>query len=212
MAQQEDGWPLGLLQPMNARVIGLGRNHDRNGSISFSTLITGSPPSSSTDSTSDLDSQSTGSFFRDRSITLGSLMGVSSILELSRRSMRGRPSENQREKKNCKSKPWLFSLCSKLNTDAVSMSNGTPSLGHFLESERRAATTYRRNPGPLSYRPDDFSQDPNTLFVSGHVVPAQSSSWLDSHGEKRSKSDLFENGNGYGAPLLLSCLCGQLIE
>lgn len=103
--------------------------------------------------------QSTGSFFRDRSITLGSLMGVSSILELSRRSMRGRPSENPRGKKNCKSKPWLFSLCSKLNTDAVSMSNnGTPSLGHFLESERRAATTYRRNPGPLAYGPDDFSQ------------------------------------------------------
>lgn len=42
---------------MNARVIGLARNHDRNGSISFSTLITGSPPTSSTDSTSDLDSQ-----------------------------------------------------------------------------------------------------------------------------------------------------------
>lgn len=102
--------------------------------------------------------QSTGSFFHDRSITLGSLMGVSSILELSRRSMRGRPSENLRGKKNCKSKPWLFSLCSKLNTDAVSMSNGTPSLGHFLESERRAATTCRRNPGPVTYGTDDFSQ------------------------------------------------------
>ncbi|KAG5550205.1 hypothetical protein RHGRI_015235 [Rhododendron griersonianum] len=156
--------------------------------------------------------ESTGSFFRDRSITLGSLMGVSSILELSRRSMRGRPSENLRGKKNWKSKPWLFSLCSKLNTDAVSMSNGTPSLGHFLESERRAATTYRRNPGPVAYGPDDFSQDPNSLFVGGHIAPAQSSSWLDSNGERRSSRDLLENGNGYGAPLLLSCLCGQLIE
>ncbi|KAE9447802.1 hypothetical protein C3L33_20301, partial [Rhododendron williamsianum] len=104
-------------------------------------------------------------------------MGVSSILELSRRSMRGRPSENLRGKKNWKSKPWLFSLCSKLNTDAVSMSN-----------------------------------DPNSLFVGGHIAPAQSSSWLDSNGERRSSRDLFENGNGYGAPLLLSCLCGQLIE
>lgn len=54
--------------------------------------------------------------------------------------------------------------------------------------------------------------DPNSLFVSGHIAPAQSSSWLDSNGERRSSRDLFENGNGYGAPLLLSCLCGQLIE
>lgn len=49
--QQEDGWPLGL-QPLSLRV-GLVRNH---GSVSFNTLLTGSP-SSSTDSSSDLDTQ-----------------------------------------------------------------------------------------------------------------------------------------------------------
>ncbi|KAA8516437.1 hypothetical protein F0562_016730 [Nyssa sinensis] len=149
MAQQEDGWPLGL-QPLNVRV-GLVRNRDVNGSVSFSTLLTGSP-TSSTDSSSDLDTESTGSFFRDESITLGSLIGVSSILELSRRSIRG-----------------------------MSMNNA-PSLGHFLEAERRAASIYRRNQSPTTYGPDDFSHvppvsDPNSLFVSGHVAPPPSSSW-----------------------------------
>ncbi|XP_057470611.1 uncharacterized protein LOC130759495 [Actinidia eriantha] len=183
MAQQEDGWPLGL-QPLNARV-GLVRNHDRNGSISFSTLLTAS---SSTQSSSDLDTESTGSFFRDKSITLGTLMGVSSILELSRRSMRLRPPETLREKKSYKSKPWLFSLCSKLSTDAVSMSN-TPSLGHFLEAERRAASVFRQNTVP----PAPSGQ--GSMFVG-----------------ERSNREMFEQGSGYGAPLLLSCLCRQLIE
>ncbi|KAK9098551.1 hypothetical protein Syun_025596 [Stephania yunnanensis] len=49
---QEEGWPSGL-QPLNMRV-GLVRTRDFSGSISFNTLITGSP-SSSTDSSSDLD-------------------------------------------------------------------------------------------------------------------------------------------------------------
>ncbi|KAF5953771.1 hypothetical protein HYC85_006627 [Camellia sinensis] len=215
---QEDGWPLGL-QPLNARV-GLVRNRDRNGSISFSTLLTGSP-TSATDSSSDLDTESTGSFFRDKSITLGSLIGVSNILELSRRSMRGRvPSETSREKRGFKQRPWLFSLCSKLSTDAVNMNNNnnnnTPSLGHLLEAERRvSATTYRRNQSPVrTYEPGDFSHvsDPNSLFVAGHVAPPpdQASSWLDSNGENLSNTKMFEHGNGYGTPLLLSCLCGQL--
>lgn len=51
---QEEGWPLGL-HPLNVRV-GLVRNRDINGSLSFNTLITRSP-SSSTDSSSDLDTQ-----------------------------------------------------------------------------------------------------------------------------------------------------------
>ncbi|THG01079.1 hypothetical protein TEA_007516 [Camellia sinensis var. sinensis] len=238
MAQQEDGWPLGL-QPLNARV-GLVRNRDRNGSISFSTLLTGSP-TSATDSSSDLDTEnlmesgyginelcfnfsqnlmesgygewlrkcfkSTGSFFRDKSITLGSLIGVSNILELSRRSMRGRvPSETSREKRGFKQRPWLFSLCSKLTTDAVNMNNNnnnnTPSLGHLLEAERRvSATTYRRNQSPVrTYEPGDFSHvsDPNSLFVAGHVAPPpdQASSWLDSNGENLSNTKMFEHGNG----------------
>ncbi|KAJ4704695.1 60S Ribosomal protein [Melia azedarach] len=152
MAQQEDGWPLGL-RPLNARV-GLVRNRNFSGSVSFSTLLTDSP-SPSTASSSDLDTESTGSFFHDKSITLGSLIGVSNILELSRRST-GRRTENLRDHRNCKFKPWLFSLCSKLTTDAVN-TNNTASLGHFLEAERRAASICRRNQSPANYRPNDFS-------------------------------------------------------
>ncbi|KAL3839536.1 hypothetical protein ACJIZ3_024127 [Penstemon smallii] len=202
MAQQEEGWPLGL-QPLNVRAGHLVRNRDLNGSsLSFNTLLSGSPISS-TDSSSDLDTESTGSFFHDKSITLGSLIGISSILELSRRSTRGRITEpTSRNKKNYKSKTWFLSLCSRLSTDAVSINN-SPSLGHFLEAERRAASSYRRNPSPISYGPDDFSHvlDPNSLFVGGNIAPPpppppQSSSWIDSSGAD-------------GAPLLLSCLCGN---
>ncbi|XP_019187972.1 PREDICTED: uncharacterized protein At3g17950 [Ipomoea nil] len=183
MAQQEDGWPLGL-QPLSLRV-GLVRNNQ--GSLSFNTLLTASPPSSSTHSSSDLDTQSTGSFFHDKSIALGSLLGISSILEFSRRSTRGRAAEplSLGNKKGKKCKIWLFSLCSKLSTDAVmtaSMNATTSmagsSLAHFLEAERKASATICREAA------SDLT--PNHQFIAGN-------------GE----------GNGHGT-LLVSCLCGHL--
>lgn len=209
MAQQEDGWPLGL-QPVNLRV-GLVRNRNLSGSVSFSTLLTASP--TNTDSSSDLDTESTGSFFHDKSITLGSLIGLSSILDLSRRSTRGRMSETLKDKKNYKSKTWLFSLCSRLNTDAVCMKD-TPSLGHFLEAERRAATGYRRNQSPTIPGPDDFSNalpvpDTNSLFIGDQVAP-RSSTPLGSEDGGQSNRDLLEHDNGYG--VLFPCLCGQLLK
>ncbi|GAU21835.1 hypothetical protein TSUD_176810, partial [Trifolium subterraneum] len=164
----EEGWPLGL-RLLNSR-IGVVRNGDFSGSVSFSTLLSGSP-THSTYSSSDLDTQSTGSFFHDRSITLGSLIRISSFLELSRRSSRGRVIDSSKEnKKNQRFKPWLFSLCSKLSTDAV-IGNDAPSLGHYLEAERKAATTYRRNQYSASYGSNGFSpiQDSNSLFVGSQV-------------------------------------------
>ncbi|XP_014498109.1 uncharacterized protein At3g17950-like isoform X1 [Vigna radiata var. radiata] len=162
MAQQEEGWPLGL-RFLNSR-LGLVRNG--SGSASFSTVLTASH-TPSTDSSSDLDTESTGSFFRDNSITLGSLIGISSFLELSGRSTRGRMVEPSKDSKRIhKLKPWLFSLCSRLSTDAVS-GNDAPSLGHYLEAERRAASTYRRNQCPTTYGPNVFSpiQDSTSLLV-----------------------------------------------
>ncbi|OAY43594.1 uncharacterized protein LOC110620702 [Manihot esculenta] len=209
MVLQETGWPLGL-RPLNAR-IGLVRNQELSGSNSFSTLLTGSP-SFTADSSSDLDTESTGSFFHDKSITLGSLIRVSSILELSRRSTRRiRTAETLRDKNNCKSKPWFFSLCSKLSSDDVN-ENDTPSLGHFLEEERRAANIHRRE-SPMLNGPDDFSpvlpnRDLNSLFVGGQVA----SSSLGADGGRRSSTELLEQGSGYGFTLIFSCLCGQLIE
>lgn len=166
MAQQEEGWPLGL-RFLNSR-IGLVRNG--SGSASFSTVLTASH-TPSIDSSSDLDTESTGSFFHDKSITLGSLIGISSFLELSRRSTRGRMMEPSRDNKKIhKLKPWLFSLCSRLTTDAVS-GNDAPSLAHYLEAERRAASTYRRNQFPATYGPNGFSpiQDSTSLLVRSQI-------------------------------------------
>lgn len=115
--------------------------------------------------------QSTGSFFHDNSITLGSLIGISSFLELSRRSTRGRMVEPSKDNKRIhKLKPWLFSLCSRLSTDAV-IGNDAPSLGHYLEAERRAASTYRRNQCPTTYGPNGFSpiQDSTSLLVRSQI-------------------------------------------
>ncbi|XP_073158234.1 uncharacterized protein At3g17950-like [Henckelia pumila] len=203
MAEQEEGWPLGL-QPLNLR------NRELNTSLSFNTLLTRSPLSSSL-SSSDLDIQSTSSFFHDRSITLGSLIGISNILELSRRSTRRRLPEPAavRNKKNYKSRTWFLSLCSRQSTDAVTMNT---SLGHFLETERRAAAgaNYRRSnvPSPLAYGVDDFSpgSDSNPLFDGGRVAPPQLGSWAD---ERTLSRDLPSHANGDGTPLLLSCLCGN---
>ncbi|KEH22841.1 hypothetical protein MtrunA17_Chr7g0237941 [Medicago truncatula] len=147
MAQQEEGWPFGL-RLLNSRV-GVMRNGDFSGSVSFSTLLSGSP-TPSTYSSSDLDTQSTGSFFHDKSITLGNLIRVSSFLQLSRRSSRGRVMDSSNDnKRNHKQKPWLFSLCCNLSTDAVN-GNDAHSLGHYLEAERKAASTYRRIQFPTS--------------------------------------------------------------
>ncbi|XP_038877635.1 uncharacterized protein LOC120069886 [Benincasa hispida] len=161
MAQQDDGWPLGL-RLLNARV-GLLENRDFPGSISFNTLPTGSPISF-TDS-SDLDSESSGSFFHAKSITLGSLIGGSTprIMELSRRSSRGGSTEASlgldRKINNYfkfKSKPWLFSLCCKLSTDAV-IATRTRSLAHFLEVERRrTAAAAASHPPPIAERTNNM--------------------------------------------------------
>ncbi|KAL6138718.1 hypothetical protein ACLB2K_063997 [Fragaria x ananassa] len=216
MANQDEGWPLGL-RPLNARV-GLMRREFSAGSASFSTLITGSPTSTAS---SDLDTESTRSIFHDNGITLGSLIGVSSIFDLSRRSSMGRRTiEASKGKKNSKTKHWLLSLCSKLTPEDVDVSN-TPSLGHFLEAERRgSASTDRRNPRPTEYGPDDFSpavpvSEANGLFVDGVVAAAQpprASESADNGGTISINEELIEYGNGFRTPLLVSCMCGQLVK
>ncbi|KAG5017950.1 hypothetical protein JHK85_024086 [Glycine max] len=166
--REEEGWPLGL-RFLNSR-IGLMRNG--SGSASFSTVLTTSH-TPSTDSSSDLDTESTGSLFHDDSITLGSLIGISSFFELSRRSTRGRMVEPSKDNKRIhKLKPWLFSLCSRLSTDAV-IGNDAPSLGHYLQAERRGASTYRRNQFPTTYGPNGFSpiQDSTSLLVGSQIDP-----------------------------------------
>jgi hypothetical protein len=158
--------------------------------------------------------QSTGSFFHDKSITLGSLIGVSTILEFSRRSIRGRKTEPLKEKKqsSSKSRIWFFSLCLRDNsTDDAKRVKNPSSLGQFLAVERRAADDYRRNyQNPAITGPDEVLglaqpfAEPNSLFVDGRIAPPQTGSDME-----RRKDGGVEHGNGVGVPLLCSCMCGQ---
>lgn len=126
--------------------------------------------------------------------------------------MRRAATESLRDQKNYKSKTWLFSLCSKLNTDAVN-TNNTPSLGHFLEVERRAASNFRRNQNVAIYERNDFSSasNPNSLLADGQIATHSNAS-LGTDSETGSNRGLLEHGNGSGAPLLFSCIRGQLVE
>lgn len=146
--------------------------------------------------------QSTASFFHDRSVTLGNLMGVSSILEFSRRSRRrGKILSDPlgtKTKPYPKSKAWClgFCLCQKDHGDVIDVSrnNNIVPLGHFLEVERRAAQDHSRGQhSPFIYGADEltlaqpFQQSSNSLFVDGQIIPpTMSSPWSHSYtNEKR---------------------------
>jgi hypothetical protein len=79
------------------------------------------------------------SFPNNQSRTLGSLIGIASMLEFSNRSIN---LGNTTTKRNLKIKD-LFSLCLRSNLDEDSVARA-PSLGRFLEMERSANNTQRR--------------------------------------------------------------------
>ncbi|KAL9256253.1 hypothetical protein AKJ16_DCAP17919 [Drosera capensis] len=83
---------------------------------------------------------STESFYQDRSISLGNLIGISTILHISRISTRGnRPvSANTNSKKNINGRfTWLFTLCLKPACNDHTRTTDNKSLASFLEQERR---------------------------------------------------------------------------
>ncbi|KAM6568099.1 hypothetical protein CsatB_016084 [Cannabis sativa] len=158
------------------------------------------PPSSPTNSSissSDLDTESTGSFFHDRSTTLGTLMGVSfpaitfrapsqrhreTPLSTSAingaRTMSG--SRRRSNKSNATSsssvaerrRRW-WSLCRDEN-DA----KPTASLGDFLENERRfgdgafyGATAELEGVVVVNDDDDDRRRNGRLLFADGRVLP-----------------------------------------
>ncbi|GAB2274358.1 hypothetical protein Dimus_009122 [Dionaea muscipula] len=201
MAHQEEGWPLGL-PPLNVG-IGLERARDYRGPLSFNTILTCSP-TSSTASTSDLDTESTGSFFHDRSVTLGSLIGASSILELAGRSVRGRRPEPLKAKRPCKSKAWCLSLCSRNSTDAMDIDNApSPAVDNNASSN----DSKRNRSSIADHGANEISlvqpmAEANTLFVNGQIAPPRCSS---------SEAESCRSGaNVHGLlPALFSFVCGQ---
>ncbi|MED6116987.1 hypothetical protein PIB30_105523, partial [Stylosanthes scabra] len=145
-------------------------------------------------------------------ITLGSLIGISSFLQLSRRSttttMEEPPSSNNIRKNHHKlMKPyWLFSLCSKLNTDAVIVHSDAdaPSLGLYLEAERRTArNNQRRNQCQEIYVPNDFDtiQYSNSLFHGDQVAAVQSPDSLDE--EEEATREWEQSNNRFGVKTFL---------
>ncbi|CAN4121026.1 unnamed protein product [Withania somnifera] len=201
--EKEEGWPLGL-QPLNLRI---GLDISRGGSTSFNTSLSDSL-TSSTDFSSDLDTESAGSFFHDRNTTLGSLIGVSSVVSLSRRSTRGRQNGVTTEVQKLQSTVMMIR-----NSD-----RNAPSLGHFLAVERRAANEHNRSTthhSPLIYGHDEFAmtlpnRDQNSLFANGQIAPPQLSPWIGSDVENRQRAnrELDHDAHGQGAPLLFPCMCG----
>ncbi|KAM0948277.1 hypothetical protein DsansV1_C07g0076581 [Dioscorea sansibarensis] len=108
-ALQENGWPLGLVQPVNV-IMAL----EPIGNLDFSGSLSSSNPSITS---SDSETESSISFFNDRSITLGSLIGFTSIvkteslslgyfLEVERRDSNSSPLEKKSSSNSC----WLC-LC-----------------------------------------------------------------------------------------------------
>uniref|UniRef100_A0A1D1YS61 Uncharacterized protein At3g17950 n=1 Tax=Anthurium amnicola TaxID=1678845 RepID=A0A1D1YS61_9ARAE len=166
--QQEDGWPLGL-QFMNGRIGGASRDVDFSGSVSFNTLFSGHE-TSPTDASSDLETESTGSAaFHDRSTTLGSLTGITGLLDLSSRSFRNwRQRCVRNSSKSSQKKPrarFFFSLCARSHVDSEAAGGGggskISSLGYFLEVERRACEAHTRNRRrrvPISYEADGVGE------------------------------------------------------
>lgn len=174
MADQNDGWPL-RLNPLHVRDR-IMENHMLTEPNAFSSLIAVSP-SISSDSSSDLDTESTGSFFYDKSITLGNLIGLQSDLAVSTRVIDGQehPSSEtpRRHKRNSRSKSW-WGLCG--SSGGCNETNMPPSLGQFLEVERRVAASNRREKMYLNMMYDEFAAgqttfDSNPLFADGQILP-----------------------------------------
>ncbi|CAH9109159.1 unnamed protein product [Cuscuta epithymum] len=205
-AMQGEGWPLGL-RPLSLRVV---RNRDHYleaSTSSFNTTLLGDSPAASSSVSSAFDTESTGSsFFLDRSTTLGTLIGITRIMNLSRRSTRETVIETVDKKHN-----WsrCFSMCPTKSTDAADMTSirshkaGAP-LGHFLAVERSDANRNDRiiHHNPMVYGPDEYDVgqkdiEPNSLFSDGHIAPPQVS--------KRT----MESENEHSVPLVLfPCICG----
>lgn len=139
------GWPLGL-HPMNAAATRLSM---ASGTSAF--LI--STPSLSS-SSSDLDTESTSSFFPEKSTTLGSLIGIHSSSQLAfvegttSPTTEGDTTRRKRTKGHTRSRTcWSMLACGRsLLNDAIDVS---PSLAHFLSRERAETLSPRHNNGTV---------------------------------------------------------------
>ncbi|XP_031501549.1 uncharacterized protein At3g17950-like [Nymphaea colorata] len=174
MAQQNDGWPLGL-QPLHVRVR-LMENRVLTEANAFNTLIAVSPSVSSR-SSSDLDTVSTTSFLHEKSITLGNLIGLPRELEVSSARIDVQDVQSRRSHhKNSRPRVWCC-LSSATGSHPLDHPSASQSLGHFLEVERAAARNRSQNLF-INFMYEEFTANPsivgnNPLFSGGQVLPPQ---------------------------------------
>ncbi|GAB2295729.1 hypothetical protein Dimus_029882 [Dionaea muscipula] len=140
--QQEEGWPLGLQRQNVRSAEQLVRNRDISASlVSLRTIVsTVSPSTFSSPSSSDLDTESSGSFFQDRSMSLGCLIGMSTTVQVRQVSTKGNepgPTKLKGHKSINRSLDWLFALCMKPASDDHRRMKSNHSLGFLIEEEKR---------------------------------------------------------------------------
>lgn len=136
-------------------------------------------PSITSQSSSDLETESTGSFFPERSTTLGSLIGIRSRVPADELrdgdDQQAATVEISRSKGQGRHCCWCAAFLSCMSSDAC-QERISPSLAHLLELERRAAISQRQQMGDeQSHETIDSVFTRNTLFDDDRILPPQPS-------------------------------------
>ncbi|XP_071715013.1 uncharacterized protein At3g17950-like [Rutidosis leptorrhynchoides] len=158
-------------------------------------------PTISSNLSSDFDTVSTGSFFPDRSTSLGALMGVTTMFPtgtfrtppqrrdvtggstISNRSFVGRTRRMkvdtvaglvvERRRKRVRRRKWWW-LCGRVlpQTHNVNDTSKPSSLGEFLEFERRFEVDALFSDAMMDVKYDDHQQNSSQIiFANGRVLP-----------------------------------------
>ncbi|KAJ4754091.1 transmembrane protein [Rhynchospora pubera] len=144
-----------------------------------------SSPTNSSPSSSDLDTESTGSFFPDRSTTLGTLMGVT-LIPTPSHSIRPRApptsaiqqpttpaTHHRRRRRRRRGRSGWWRLC---RDDTA----GPTKLGEFLEVERRinnAAGVLIE--AEFGFNGEAVSREEGRLFENGRVLPPSNGTMVE---------------------------------
>ncbi|GLJ15980.1 hypothetical protein SUGI_0264540 [Cryptomeria japonica] len=166
------GWPLGL-ETVNIRV------EIMNGIRAMErTPFHLTTPSSSSLSSSNLDTESSTSFFTERSTTLGNLIGITPTQHTSgnvhSEELRWMSTNGRRAKNNGKMRSWRLLIgCTDMNIDESAVSktdnNNAPSLRDLLEAQRSARTVEENVYINVMYEASELEITP--LLLGGQGIP-----------------------------------------
>ncbi|GLJ15982.1 hypothetical protein SUGI_0264580 [Cryptomeria japonica] len=180
-----DGWPLGL-EALNIRVRIM--ETIRAAELNSFHLAT---PSFSSLSSSDLDTESTRSFFPDKSITLGTLIGIRTDHTTMHNGSAGhQQAQMQVSQSRCGStrpkschrlRKWKSYMGCMYSNSRID--NSIPSLGQFLEAHRRAGVSFIGASGEENAYVNVMSEEPEVAVSNGDLF------LLDGHRNIQSRSN-----------------------